>query len=146
VTNPTAAAVLWAIFWVGWATVLLSTFMISHFELFGLTQVWINLRNRPHSQTPFQTPFLYGFVRHPIYLGFMLAFWATPHMTGGHLLFSVMTTAYILIAIQLEEHDLIAAFGDSYSNYRKRVSMLIPLLPKASGAAAASDHGLGTYR
>ena len=130
VTNGAGAIALQAVFWIGWLTVLFSTFMISHFELFGLTQVWLNLRNRKPTPMQFRTPFLYGFVRHPLYLGFILAFWATPNMTVGHLLFSIMTTAYILIAIQLEEHDLVAVFGEAYRSYRRRVSMLIPLPPK----------------
>lgn len=142
VTDAAGATALQAVFWLGWATVLLSTFLISHFELFGLTQVWMKLRNRKPTPMQFRTPFLYGFVRHPLYLGFILAFWATPKMTAGHLLFSVMTTAYILIAIQLEEQDLIAAFGDAYRSYRRRVSMLIPLPPKSeeseSGTPAVS--------
>lgn len=126
----TGAAALRVVFWLGWATVLLSTFMISHFELFGLTQVWLNFRNREPTAMQFRTPFLYGFVRHPIYLGFILAFWATPAMTMGHLLFAVMTTVYILIAIQLEEYDLVNAFGESYRQYRHRVWMLIPMPPR----------------
>jgi len=126
VANPTGGMALQAVFWIGWVTVLLSTFMISHFELFGLTQVWLNMKDRK-PQTQFKTPFLYGFVRHPIYLGFVLAFWATSAMTMGHLLFAVMTTAYILVAIQFEERDLIGIFGDQYVAYRRRVSMLIPL-------------------
>jgi methanethiol S-methyltransferase len=130
VTNPAGATALQVVFWIGWGTVLLSTFMISHFELFGLTQVWFNLKDR-RPQMQFKTPFLYGFVRHPIYFGFVLAFWATPAMTMGHLLFAVMTTVYILVAIQLEEHDLVRAFGDQYIAYRRRVSMLIPLPPKS---------------
>ena len=138
VTSYAGVVALQAVFWLGWATVLLSTFMISHFELFGLTQVWMNLRNQKPTPMQFRTPFLYGFVRHPIYLGFILAFWGTPTMTLGHLLFAVMTTAYILIAIQLEEHDLIATFGDAYRNYRRRVSMLIPLPPKSAQVDTAA--------
>jgi protein-S-isoprenylcysteine O-methyltransferase Ste14 len=126
VMNPAAVMALQVVFWIGWVTVLLSTFMISHFELFGLTQVWLNMKDQK-PQPEFKMPFLYGFVRHPIYLGFVLAFWATPAMTMGHLLFAVMTTVYILVAIQLEEYDLIGVFGDQYVVYRRRVSMLIPL-------------------
>lgn len=127
VSEPVSAVALQTVFWLGWAIVLVSTFLISHFELFGLRQVWLNLKGERFPDPVFKTPFLYGFVRHPIYLGFVLAFWATPHMTAGHLLFALATTAYILIGIQLEERDLIATFGDSYASYRKRVSMLIPL-------------------
>ena len=131
VTNTAGATALQVVFWIGWATVLLSTFMISHFELFGLTQVWLNLKDQK-PQLQFKTPFLYGFVRHPIYLGFVLAFWATPAMTMGHLLFAIMTTVYMLIAIQLEERDLIGIFGDQYVSYRRRVSMLIPMPPRSN--------------
>ena len=127
VVSPVGAAALQLLFWLGWGLVLLSTFLISHFELFGLRQVWLNLRRERLPDPVFRTPFLYGFVRHPIYLGFILAFWAAPVMTLGHLLFAVATTLYILIAIQLEERDLVALFGDAYAGYRKRVSMLIPL-------------------
>ncbi|MFZ5668247.1 MAG: methanethiol S-methyltransferase [Pseudomonadota bacterium] len=130
-TAPAAVLALQALFWAGWGLVLVSTFLISHFELFGLRQVWLTLRRRPFPDPAFSTPFLYAFVRHPIYLGFILAFWATPAMTVGHLLFAAATTAYILIAIQLEERDLIATFGDTYVGYRRRVSMLIPMPPRA---------------
>ncbi|MGZ8360574.1 MAG: methanethiol S-methyltransferase [Allosphingosinicella sp.] len=128
---PLAVGAIWAIFWIGWATVLLSTFLIDHFGLFGLRQVWTHLQQRALPSMSFQTPLLYGFVRHPLYLGFVLAFWATPHMTAGHLLFAAATTAYILIAIQLEERDLVATYGEEYRSYRQRVSMLIPLPPRS---------------
>ena len=127
VENPMGVAALQAIFWLGWGMALLSTFLISHFELFGLSQVFARLRNRELPPPVFTTPFLYRRVRHPLYLGFLLAFWATPAMTVGHLLFAGATTAYILIAIQLEERDLIQFFGDQYRRYRKEVAMLIPL-------------------
>jgi len=135
VTHPTGATALQAIFWIGWGLVLLSTFLINHFELFGLRQVYARLRGRSLPPPTFKTPFLYKRVRHPIYLGFLLAFWATPSMTMGHLLFAVATSGYILIGIYLEERDLVALFGDQYRRYREQVGMLIPL----PGRRAADD-------
>lgn len=126
IENPIAVGTLQAIFWAGWGMLLLSTFLISHFELFGLAQVFARLHGNVVTPPSFKTPFLYRHVRHPIYLSFLLAFWATPVMTVGHLLFSIATTIYILIAIQLEERDLIRLFGDQYRQYRQEVSMLIP--------------------
>jgi len=127
VTDPIGAAVLQAASVAGWALVLVSTFLISHFELFGVKQVVMHWLGRAVPETAFRTPFLYNLVRHPIYLGFIIAFWATPTMTAGHLLFAALTTAYIVIGIQLEERDLVTAFGDRYRRYREQVSMLIPL-------------------
>ena len=127
VTDPAGVIALQAVFWTGWGLVLLSTFLINHFELFGLRQVWARLRGRSLPEPVFRTPFVYKRVRHPIYLGFLLAFWAAPTMTAGHLLFAVATTGYILIGIWLEERDLIDLFGDQYRRYREQVSMLIPL-------------------
>jgi methanethiol S-methyltransferase len=127
VQNPVIATALVATSLFGWGLLVLSTFMLSHFELFGLSQVFARLFGKDLPAAKFHTPLLYRVVRHPIYLSFLLAFWATPSMTVGHLLFAVATTGYILIAIQLEERDLIGIFGDQYRSYRQRVSMLIPL-------------------
>ncbi len=130
VEHPAGAFILTALFWVGWLTVLLSTFMIGHFDLFGLNQVYKNLRKQEMPEAEFKTPGLYKLVRHPIMLGFIIAFWATPNMSVGHLVFAIVTTAYILIAIQFEEKDLIDFFGDKYRQYRQRTSMLLPLPTK----------------
>ncbi len=131
--GPVSLAV-WALFWVGWATVLSSTFLINHFDLFGLKQVWEYRRSGVTPPPEFRTPLFYRVVRHPLYLGFVVAFWAAPVMSVGRLLFAATTTAYILVAIQLEERDLTAVFGDRYRDYRKRVSMLLPLPRFGSGS------------
>jgi len=122
-----ARGVLWTIFALGWGLVLLATFLIDHFDLFGLKQVVAFARGREHPPPRFEERSLYRFVRHPLLLGFMIAFWAAPTMTQGHLLFAFVTTAYMLAAIQIEERGLIAVHGKSYEDYRRRVSMLLPL-------------------
>jgi protein-S-isoprenylcysteine O-methyltransferase Ste14 len=127
VPNPTAASVLDGIFWLGWVVLVASTFLLSHFELFGLSQVFARLFGKQRSEDRFRTPLLYRHVRHPIYLGVLLAVWATPVMTVGHLLFAAVITGYILIGVQLEERDLIRQFGDQYRRYRQRAAMLVPI-------------------
>ena len=127
VENQAARIVLLALFWMGWGGVLFSTYLVDHFSLFGLRQVYTYLKGKVDPGTPFKSPVLYKVVRHPLYLGFIIAFWSTPRMTFGHLFFAVMTTAYIVLAIQFEERDLIHSYGDTYRDYRQRVSMLIPI-------------------
>ena len=127
VDNAFVAYLLVAIFFLGWATVLVGTSLINHFDLFGLRQVYLYQRGAEYTELGFRTPFLYKIVRHPIMLGFIMAFWATPHMTLGHLVFTIATTAYILIAIQLEERDIVSVHGTAYEDYRKQVSMLLPI-------------------
>jgi protein-S-isoprenylcysteine O-methyltransferase Ste14 len=142
VENPLGQAALWTLFALGWGTVLVVTFLINHFDLFGLRQVWLPLIGKPYTPVSFRTPLPYRVVRHPLYFGFLLAFWATPHMTLAHLLFAIATTAYIVLAIQFEERDLVAEHGKAYAEYRRKVPMLIPGLKarKPEEPRLASDY------
>jgi len=139
VTNPTARALLYALFAFGWGLVLVSTFLINHFDLFGLRQVWLQLRGTPYTTLRFGTPGPYKLVRHPLYVGWLFAFWMTPTMTFAHMLFAVMTTAYILIAIQLEERDLVAEHGERYEAYRRSVPMLVPFSRRGAAKPTATS-------
>jgi protein-S-isoprenylcysteine O-methyltransferase Ste14 len=132
-----AAWLLTGVYWLGWLIVFASTFMIDHFDLSGLRQAFFALRGVKDPGQTFRTPLLYKIVRHPLMLGFLLAFWATPEMTAGHLLFAIMTTAYILVALQFEERDLIAVFGATYQQYRERVPMLLPRIFNRPRAGAS---------
>ena len=130
-----AAQIMFGIFGFGWLVVLISTFMLSHFELFGLTQAYAGFRGRVAGAIPFHTPMLYSLVRHPIMLGFIIAFWVAPVMSLGHFVFAAGSTLYILVALYFEERDLLSLFGEDYAAYRKRVPMLIPF----GGSREAAD-------
>ena len=129
VTSP-VREMLWGGFAFGWLLVLVSTFLINHFDLFGLRQVWLQLMGKPYTHLEFRTPGPYSYVRHPLYVGWFFAFWCTPTMTVSHLVFAIATTGYILVAIQLEERDLVAHFGKTYTKYQERVPMLVPFTRK----------------
>jgi protein-S-isoprenylcysteine O-methyltransferase Ste14 len=130
VANPAGRLALHALCAAGWLLVLATTFLIDHFDLFGLRQAWLYFRGRPYTSGGFVTPGPYRLVRHPLYVGWLVAFWATPTMTAAHLLFALGVTVYILVAIRWEERDLLAAFGRTYAEYRARVPMLVPGLPR----------------
>lgn len=143
VDAPAARAAIYAVFAAGWLQVLVMTFYIDHFDLFGLRQVWLHLRGRQYERVAFVTPAPYRVVRHPLYLGFLMAFWAAPTMTVTHLVFALATTAYILIAIQFEEHDLTHEHGASYLAYRRRVPMLIPGLGAGESSTTSAPRHEG---
>jgi protein-S-isoprenylcysteine O-methyltransferase Ste14 len=126
IENDIVQTILWTLCAVGWVTVLVVTFLVNHFDLFGLRQVWLPLVGRPYTRISFRTPLPYRYVRHPLYFGFLLAFWMTPAMTLAHLVFAIATTAYIVLAIQFEERDLVAEHGAAYEAYRREVPMLLP--------------------
>lgn len=126
IENPIGVGIMYAFYAMGWVTVLVSTFLINHFDLFGLRQVTLALMGKPYTHLQFGTPGIYKHVRHPLYIGWFMVFWFTPHMTAAHLVFAAMTTAYILIAIQLEERDLVATYGKTYVDYRKTTPMFVP--------------------
>jgi len=127
VDNDIARNAIWAAFALGWLLVLISTFLINHFDLFGLRQVYLYLRETRYTELPFQIASFYKIVRHPLLLGFIIAFWAAPTMTVGHLVFTLATTAYMLVAIQFEERDMVRFHGQAYVEYRQRVRMIVPL-------------------
>jgi protein-S-isoprenylcysteine O-methyltransferase Ste14 len=136
--HPYARLAMWSLFVKGWLLVPLASLMINHFDLFGTRQVWLHLKQKAYENLPFRTPMLYSIVRHPLYVGWIIAFWATPTMTVGHLLFAAFLTAYMLVAIQLEERDLVAHFGERYVSYRNRVGGLIPRWPARSGRPSSA--------
>lgn len=137
-TNPVAVVVAYSLFFAGWIVVFASTCLINHFDLFGLRQVWLNFQGKPYTVLKFNTPGPYKLVRHPLYVGWIMVFWSTPTMTAGHLFFALVTTIYILVAIQLEERDLMDVHGVDYVNYRNEVPMLVPRI----GSRAVAESGV----
>ena len=142
--NPIGQTILFTLFAAGWLLVLVATFLINHFDLFGLRQVYLYLQGKEYTSLKFGTPGPYKYVRHPLYVGWLFAFWATPTMTATHLVFALLTTAYILIAIQLEERDLLAAHGEEYATYRGRVPMLLPRLFGKKGTERQAAQNIAT--
>jgi protein-S-isoprenylcysteine O-methyltransferase Ste14 len=140
------ASLLIGVYWLGWLIMLASTFMIDHFDLSGLRQAFSALRGTELPGQSFRTPLLYKVVRHPIMLGLLLAFWATPEMTAGHLLFAIMSTAYVLVGVQFEERDLIAEFGATYQRYRRRVPMLLPRIGRRPAEDREPPRSFGASR
>jgi len=142
VENPIARSFIWGLFFVGWTLLFTSTFLINHFDLFGLRQVWLAFQKRPYTELKFDIPILYRMVRHPLYLGFIIAFWSTPTMTITHLVFALACTGYILVGIYFEEQDLVRRFGEGYRKYQQQVPMLIPISfrkrAKADGSSEAA--------
>ncbi len=132
VEHPVGASVLWGLFGIGWVMIVLTSFVINHFDLFGLRQVYLHLRGMEYTPIEFKAKWIYQYIRHPLMLGWIIAFWSTPQMSAGHLVFAVGTTVYILIAIQFEERDLVKYHGEDYENYRRKVSMLIPFKKKST--------------
>jgi methanethiol S-methyltransferase len=137
VSSPVLSGIIWLLFWAGWATVLISTFLINHFELFGLQQAWLHCWGRECGEPELRQPFFYKWVAHPLYSGFFLSFWAAPQMTVGHLLLAMGVSIYMLIAIRYEERDLTDLFGDEYRRYRSGVGMLMPKFGRGRSKSAA---------
>lgn len=139
VEDLTGRTILYGLYGFGWALLLLSTFLLNHFDLFGLRQTWLYLRGREYAPLPFSKPFLYRYVRHPLYVGWFLIFWCTPTMSAGHLLFAIATTIYILVAVQLEERDLVRFHGEAYELYKKEVPMFVPGLKMRTWAGGRKE-------
>ena len=137
IMHPAGRVVMWVLFAAGWLMVPAVSYMINHFDLFGMRQVWLHLRGRRYESLPFRTPLLYAHVRHPLYLGWAMAFWATPTMTVGHALFALALTGYMVVATVFEERDLVGHFGETYEEYRRRVPRFFPRLTRCTNPSAA---------